>query len=416
MSVTAKFNFVTQFSERFLNRLVKELYALKAFPVEYDGTTSETLALYGLTVTISYKMALAEPTLYLNTNVDNGAGLRGSVTGHLQMVAHLDPMQGEANAPDYLVPIDVNASFDAVLQLQFVTAGDNVYLQLHLADLPDLEFTLDPNPVPSVYQTLVQQVLKRVLLVAFRTKVVKVPVSVLMQAALLGGWAAEPPVLRVMPASATPGLGSATVAFNTYPNRGLGVAGDLVDWTNPGYEFGIALDQNFILQLIERAWQRQQIPTRFNDRGQPDASGGNVLTSVTMNFEETKITVSLQASLAGSAFWVHGSARPSMVGTAIHVDVFDVQVEFPIWIDIVGIVLLNIFWTIIDQALSNFLGGLIGQAAQQGINQFLANHQVRLSFSGTIPGTNLVLTAQPDIINVTADDINSGGHVAFTTS
>jgi hypothetical protein len=416
MSVTARFNFVTQISEPFLDRLLKELYRRKAFPVEYKGETSQALATYGLTLKLSYDITLNEPTLYLDATVTGGVGFKGSIDGHLEFSAHLEPRTGEAPAPDYVLPIDAHALFDAVVALEIVKDGDNVFLQLRLSDLPDFKFDFNPDPVPAPYHELVRQMLKRALLVELRTKVESVPLTVLMQAALLGGWAAEEPVLRVMPSHDAPGFGNVTLAFNTFPNRGLGVAANLVDWTNPKHDFGIALDQTFLLQFVDRAWQRGQIPTKFNNKGQPDPQGGNEIKEIAFDFLEGKVTISLHGSIAGSDFWVHGSARPIIDNGSLLIQIFDVSVELPIWIEIVGFVVLNVFWLIVQQALSDLLGGLVGQAAQTGLNDFLASHQIQLAFSGKIPGTNLTLEAQADDIIVTADDMYSVGHVIFKST
>lgn len=413
MSVTAQFNFVTQLSEAFLNRLLQKLYSIPAFPITYSGDTNQTLDNYGLTLTVAYFMKLNEPSLYLNTTIANGVDIKGSVDGHLQITAHLNPRTDEAPAPDYVLPFDAHLVFDAVVMITIARDGDNVFLQLQLADLADFEFDFNPDPFTGPYLELVRQILKRILLVALRSKVEKIPMTPLMQAVLLGGWAAEDPVLRLMPNAANQGFGNVTLAFNTFPNRGLGVEASLIDWVNPNYDFGVALDQTFFLQFVDRAWQRGQIPTTFNDGGQPDPKGSNVLKSVSFDFVDQKVTISINGSVLGADFWVHGSAQPIISDGMLRIKVSDVTVEFPVWIQIVGFVVLNVFWLIVQEALSNFLGGLIAQAAQTGLNDFLASQQIQLAFSGQIPGTNLNLTAQVDNIIVTADDIYTVGQVKF---
>jgi hypothetical protein len=414
-AITSDFNFVTQLSERLLNDLLKALYRLRAFPTAFEEELRKVQDEYGVGITLGGFLTLGMPDLYLDTGVPEGVGVRGSILGKLNLASDLLP-RGDELSTKYTTAFKLAASFDVVATLGLQSRDGKVFFEIRFAQVRDLAFKLEPNPWPQDYQELIQRLTKRIFIVYLSTKIVTIPISAMLEATTFAEWQVTAPVFKIMLGRQAKRTGNFTLAFNTWPNRGLGQPASLVDWINPKYDFGIGINQTCVLQFVTRAMQRGEIPQVFNDNGQPDQNGKNRLQDVSFDFLQDKIVVSIHATRTGLGaidVWIHASIRLQVIGGVLSVNISEVAIELPPLINAVGFVCFNILWLVIQQCLTNFLGGLVQDAAQTTLDQFIRNKQIRLAFSGKIPGTDLILEAAAEEVIITADEIYCAGSVNF---
>lgn len=414
MDATADFNFVTQFSEQFLNRLLKALYLHKVFPTHFVGQLSRTEPRYGITITFDYELDIGEPTLYLDTGTAGGVGFRGTVTGELRLAAGFEPRPGEPALPPLRKVIPVQAEFEAVVRLALVTAGEQSFLELVFIDLPDLKLELQMEPFP--HNELVSRLVKRGLLVKLRNQVKRIPISQLIETFTLGGWAVAEPALRII--DGPDEYDSVTVAMNTFPNRGLGRPDELNDFTNAperSFDFGLGVNQALLLQTLDRAWQRGQIPRRFDDEGRPNPNGLNTVSRFAFDLQDGRILLSVfarrQAGPVEPEIGVHAIARIQFADGDLRVDLSDVRIEYPWLMHLLGFLVLNVVWLIVFRMLDGFLGRLVEREGESALDDFLRNNLLRLSFEGIVPGTNLKLVGRPLTLTTRANELVSQGQI-----
>lgn len=415
-NASAGFNLVTQLSEQFFNRLLKALYRAHAFPTEFDDALSSEVPEYGVSFRLRYDLALAEPSLYFDTNVSGGVGIQGAINGRLVYESAIDARMGESEYT-YTLVIDVHANYDIIADLKLEVQNDQLNLVVQFEDIRDFDLALSPAGIPPVHLELVSRLVKRALLVSARRKLKRIPISQEFEKRRVSGLLLAAPVLRIIDGPSPPDFDNATVAMSTKKDEIFGRPNSLYDFINPDYDFGIAMDQNFILHVLERAWNEEKIKKRFNDQGKPDASGKNRIRRITFDLQENCIILSILASrhLVGD-FEVH--ARVSLVvedGT-LHARFERVQIEWPGWIDIVGFLCLTVAWLVVSEVAKYFLGGLIADAAKTGLEEFLISNKIRFAFSGKVPGTDVQLTATAKELTIRPDEIVSRGSVTIELS
>lgn len=410
---TARYNLVTQVSERALARILRELYANEAFQTQFSDQLSKEVARYGMRLKFDYSAALGVPSLRLDTTAMGGVRIDAAVSGELGFGVAIDARDPRP-AESHRISIEYAASFGLVARLELVGSPVASHLEITLFDLLDLDLQVDFD-VPDDNQELFRRLLKRLLIVAMRSKVVRIPVSHVFNLALAAGWEVSNTTLRVINGPNPPDYDNVTIGLNTWPNRGQGRPILLHDWVNPAQDFGVAMDQRFVVQALRRAWQEDRsIPRRFDDTGNPDAAGENELRDVAFDFDEDRVVLTVRAATRQIPVDFRGKFRLDVDNGNLSVHLFDVQVSVPAWVHIFGFLAMNVAWIIVVVLMNEFFGGLIQQTANTSLREFISANNVRLSFEGGIPGTRMRIEATAMELKVRPNEVFTRGKIAVT--
>ena len=410
-SRTARFNLVTQLSETMLDRTLKELYRGGAFQTEFEGVLSRALEKYGITVEFAYDIELGEPSLSVDTDTEGGIRVAASVEGALALGVDIEP-RPPLSGSEHHIPVPFKASFAGITKLDFVREDEEAHLELSFVDIPNLQIVASFD-VPPERLELFTRLLKRFLLVSLRKEVARIPVSHALNVAVAAGWAIADAKMRIIDGPKPPDFDNVTIAMNTWPNRGRGRRSKLVDWVNPDYDFGMAIDQRFVSQALHRAWQRGEIPRRYDDHGEPDPRGQNEIRNLVFDFQDERLLISVHAARGILDVRVHAAINLSIRDDGfLHVEILDIDAELPLWLRVIGAVALRIAWILVVVLFDRLLNGVIRRAANSALESFIRDKGIRLNFEGQIPGTEMRVRARIEEIGLRENEIFSLGKVS----
>ena len=412
----SRFNAGIQLSEHGLNSVIKALANFQVIPTEMAGSYRTFYPPIGLSIEGDYHVQLPTPEIFLDTRSGDHLGIRGSMSGKCAVILKLD-----GSPIEWSFKFGVDASYELITQVSTERNGNEAYLALRFVELAGLTVTLS-GQMPVHLKAMLQMLARRFIEVHLLRRVIKVPLTPWFETQELGGWSLELPTVRVIDGPLPQDLDSLTVAFNTWPNRGTGNAAGLADWVHHGdgkAMVGIAVDERFLLQTLQVGVGALSIPKRFNEQGRPDDKGGIELTRVVVNLRDGYIHVTVEAKVSAkdktTELFAHAKATISYNEKKFEVKIYDVEVEAPWFVHLVGFILFRLYYLVILAVIQSVLGKSLGNIGEGFLEDFLNGGSVPLTFDTLLGTTPLRIASVVRAIEIAASELRVLADIHITS-
>ena len=409
-NATARFNVVASFSERSLDKVLKALVDKKAFPTSFRGQQRRANADYGISVGLSYYLEFKNPKLFLDTDVENGVGLGGVITGKLMLCSAIEPRFG-SDRYELEWSIDLDVEFEGIASVELKKKDNVGHLAVNLGMFDFTRFELlSISESAGERKELCRRLLRRTALVAFRKQLKSFAISNSFDIGTLAGWPIGDVEFVVIDGKSDDDKDNITLALSTSINSGRGRVSQLFDWINPDHDFGLGLDQRFITKTLHRDWDKGLIPRRFSMRGRPNPKGRIAIDKVNFDFQENVINFSTHITKP-LPMWLHGSVALSVEDGRLAMDVKDFELDPEWWMAVAGYLAVGWVWIIVYVAMRTVVGDLLAVIADKAMEDLLDNAEIQLGFEGPIPNTGLKLVAIVNDLSIGHDELLVRGSV-----